>query len=247
MLGAYNKIISDNLPVLDTLAGSDCLSLAMSVDEFDKFRRIFSTDSFYGKRVTKHEYPFRDKLRPLWKKFCDDVHVNHLLIQLDIIAVMINRRAVRSGMSLIDNTGPDEPQPQTQMWHRDKSPESDRNPSLQDEYGHCFSFVVSIGLGTQSLNYLTGDTEKEAFQLLLPPGTVVALGPEQLHAGSSCRGVRLHICYDVSGVDGFEVSDNHWLMEDGWPDWRSDSEFPRVDWKMHAMSLPIVTTLSVPS
>jgi hypothetical protein len=100
---------------------------------------------------------------------------------------------------------------------------------------------------TQSLNYLTGDTEKEAFQLLLPPGTVVALGPEQLHAGSSCRGVRLHICYDVSGVDGFEVSENHWLMEDGWPDWRSDSEFLRVDWKMHAMSLPIVTTLSVPS
>ena len=165
----------------------------MSVDEFDKFRRIFSADSFYGKRVAKHEYPCRDKLRPMWKKFCDDVHVHHLLIQLDIIARMINRRAVRSGMSLIDSTGPDEPQPQTQMWHRDKSPESDRNPSLQNEYGHCFSFVVSIGLGTQSLNYLTGDTEKEAFQLLLPPGTVVALGPEQLHAGSSCRGVRLHI------------------------------------------------------
>ena len=103
MLVAYNKIISDNLPVLDTLRGSDCLSLAKSVHEFDKFRRIFSADSFYGKRVAKHEYPFRDKLRPLWKKFCDDVHVHHLLNQLDIIARMINRRAVRSGMSLIDS------------------------------------------------------------------------------------------------------------------------------------------------
>ena len=224
---------------LDRLPGSDCLYLRMNPDELDKYRLIFSDDRFYGKRVGQNYYPCRDKLKPIWKSFINNGHVTYLLHQLDIIARLMNRRAVRSRVSLIvSNSGDGNPSPQ--MWHVDKTPESARNETLQHEYGHCFSFLVSLGPDCQSLNYLTGAT-KEAFQLQLPPGIVVALGPEQIHAGSSDRGARLHICYDVRGVDSFEDSENHWWTEEEWPDWRSDGKFTKVDWKLHALSVPIVT------
>ena len=150
----------------------------------------------------------------------------------------MNRRAFRSSVSAIDSTtGEAEPQ----MWHRDKTPESNRNKSLRSQYGHCFSFLVSLGPQVQSLNILTGDTTRNAFQLKLPPGVAVALGPQQLHAGSSGRGVRLHICYDVQGVDSFAGSENHYDSDSDWPDVKSDKDFPKVDWTVQPLVVPIVT------
>ena len=234
----YKQLLGDNLSMLDAFSGSDCLYLRKDLDGFDKNRRILTKDAWYGKRVPKAEYPCRDKLRELWPKFVKHAHVQYLLSQLDVAARLMNRRAVRSSVSAIDSTTGDA---DPQMWHRDKSPESDCNISLRSQHGHCFSFLVSLGPEVQSLNILTGDTTRNAFQLRLPPGVVVALGPKQLHAGSSGHGVRLHICYDVAGVDGFAGSENHYDCDSDWPDWRSEEHFKKVDWNAQPLVVPIVT------
>ena len=233
---AYEEVLGKNLPMLAAQPGSDCLHLRKDPDACDKNRRILTTDRFYGKRVGNN-YACRDRLKPMWKKFFNHVHVQYLLSKLDIFARVMNRRAVRSGVSAIDSTTGADPQ----MWHRDKTPESDRNKSLRNQHGHCFSFLVSLGAQVQSLNILTGDKTKNAFQLWLPPGVVVALGPEQLHAGSSGNGIRLHICYDVEGLDSFSNSENHYNSDTEWPDWRSDEHFKKVQWHAQPLMGPIVT------
>jgi hypothetical protein len=187
-----------------------------------------------GKRAPRGQYPCRDKLKELWAKFVKHAHVQYLLSQLDVAAHLMNRRAVRSSVSAIDSTtGEAEPQ----MWHRDKTPELNRNKSLRSQYGHCFSFLVSLGPQVQSLNILTGDTTRNAFQLRLPPGVAVTLGPERLVG----HGVRLHICYDVQGVDSFAGSENHYHSDSDWPDVKSDKDFRKVDWTVQPLVVPIVT------
>jgi hypothetical protein len=233
----YKECLGDHLSLLDAYPGSDCLYLWKDPKGCDKNRRILTDDAFYGKRVAKAEYPCRNKLKEFWTKFVKHAHVQYLLSQLDVAARLMNRRAVRSSVSAIDSTTGADPQ----MWHRDKTPESDRNKSLRNQHGHCFSFLVSLAAQVQSLNILTGDKTKNAFQLWLPPGVVVALGPEQLHAGSSGQGVRLHICYDVEGLDSFSNSENFYDSDSDWPDWRSDKHFNKVQWHAQPLRVPIVT------
>jgi len=203
-------------------------SAANSAVEYDEKRRFLSLAKTYGRPAPKSgdEKLLETAMKDL---LANCVHMKYLLQTLDLYAQLTNPNSKRTSTSVFLSTAPD-----PQMFHRDKTANSDRNPWSQDTRGHCFSVVIALGEGEQAINYIRDNQPR---QLRLAPGVAVLLGPAALHAGSSTTGLRLHCAYSVGELDDYDSSSNDFEHDDSWGDWRSDAGLVHVPWYEEALKL----------
>ena len=207
----------------------NCTWLARTQDgENDKNRRYYALAKFYAPdKVAKT--PKEKELEAAMGKLQRATHFKYVIQLQDEYARLINPRAVRSSVAVIESESAS-----PQQFHSDKAG-GDSNAWSHAVHSHCFSTLMAIGKGVQSLNYIV---ENNARQLQLPPGVAVFLGPQAVHAGSSTDGIRIHCTYDVQDLDAYDVHVNCYEKNGTkWPDYHSDSNLERVPWYEEALKV----------
>ena len=207
----------------------DCTWLARTQKgENDKNRRYYAFSKFYGPNKAPRTSKERD-LEAAMVKLQRAKHFRFAIQLQDEYARLINPRAERSSFAVIESKSAS-----PQQFHSDKA-NGDSNAWSHEVNSHCFSTVMAVGKGVQTLNYIVDD---KARQLQLPPGVAVFLGPQAVHAGSSTDGIRIHCTYDVQDLEAYDVHVNCYETNGKkWPDWDSDSELERVPWHEEALKV----------
>jgi hypothetical protein len=196
--------------------------------ENDKNRRYYAQAKFYAPNKAARTLKEKE-LEAAMGKLQKAPHFKYVIQLQDEYAQLINPRAVRSSVAVIESKSAS-----PQQFHSDKAG-GDSNPWSHEVNSHCFSTLMAIGKGVQTLNYIVDNIAR---QLQLPPGVAVFLGPQAVHAGSSTDGIRIHCTYDVKDLETFDVHVNSYEKNGTkWPHWDSDSGLERVPWHKEALKV----------